>query len=198
MNIGRSQAGSGLGWVSLKLSREQEWASSYIRDAESRAIWDDPWRETWNDQSISDWYWRASRFPVESTQSICSWRSQGKCTEDEIGRGEVMWLTQGIQLVPGGGRTQTQVCTSPSPMLFVPWYPFDTWLLCHFSRVWLFIAPWTVARQALLFMGFSRQEYWSGLHCPPLRDLPNPGIEHTSLASPALQADSHLGSPSTW
>ena len=52
----------------------------------------------------------------------------------------------------------------------------------HFSPVRLFVTPWTVARQALLFMGFSRQEYWSGLHCPPLRDLPNPGIE---LVSPA-------------
>ena len=36
---------------------------------------------------------------------------------------------------------------------------------------------WTVACQASLFMGFSRQEYWSGLPCPPLGDLPNPGIK---------------------
>ena len=43
--------------------------------------------------------------------------------------------------------------------------------------------PWTVARQAPLSMGFSRQEYWSGLPCPPPRDLPDPGIEP---ASPAL------------
>ena len=50
---------------------------------------------------------------------------------------------------------------------------------------------WTVVRQAPLSMGFSRQEYWSGLPFPPLGDLPdprsNPGIEHKS---PALQADS--------
>ena len=44
--------------------------------------------------------------------------------------------------------------------------------------------PWTVARQAPLSMGFSRQEYWSGLPCPPLEDLPNIGIESRS---PALQ-----------
>ena len=49
--------------------------------------------------------------------------------------------------------------------------------------------PWTAALQAPLSMGFSRQEYWSGLPCPSPEDLPNPGIE---LRSPALQADSLL------
>ena len=52
--------------------------------------------------------------------------------------------------------------------------------------------PWTVARQAPLSMGFSRQEYWSGLPFPSPRDLPNPGIEPRS---PALQADSLLTEP---
>ena len=47
-----------------------------------------------------------------------------------------------------------------------------------FSRVQLFTTPWTVAHQAPLSMGFSRQEYWSGLPCPPPGDLPNPGIKH--------------------
>ena len=51
--------------------------------------------------------------------------------------------------------------------------------------------PMDVAWQTLLSMGFSRQEYWSGLSCPPPGDIPNLGIESTSLAlSPALQADS--------
>ena len=45
---------------------------------------------------------------------------------------------------------------------------------------------WTVAHQAPLPMGFSGQEYWHGLPCPPPEDLPNPGIEPESLASPAL------------
>ena len=49
---------------------------------------------------------------------------------------------------------------------------------------------WTVAHQAPLSMGFSRQECWSGLPCPPPGDLPEPGIELASLASPALQMDS--------
>ena len=54
----------------------------------------------------------------------------------------------------------------------------------HFSRVRLFGTPWTVARQPPLSMGFSRQEYWGGLLCPPLEDLSNPGIEPTSPMSP--------------
>ena len=61
-----------------------------------------------------------------------------------------------------------------------------TCVLSRFSCVRLFATPWTVACQAPLSMGFSRQEYWSGLPCPPPGDLPNPGIELTSLASPAL------------
>ena len=55
------------------------------------------------------------------------------------------------------------------------------------SRVWLFATQWTVACQAPLSMGFSRQEYWSGLPFPSPGDLPDPGIEPWS---PALQADS--------
>ena len=60
------------------------------------------------------------------------------------------------------------------------------------SSVQLFVIPWTVAGQAPLSLGFSRQEYWSGLPCPPPGDLPNPGIEPRS---PALQADSLLSEP---
>ena len=50
--------------------------------------------------------------------------------------------------------------------------------------------PWTVSHQAPLSMEFSRQEYWSGLPCPPPGYLPDPGIKPTSLVAPALQADS--------
>ena len=50
----------------------------------------------------------------------------------------------------------------------------------------VFVNPWTVACQAPLFMGFSRQEYWSGLPCPPPGDLPDPGTEPLSQASSAL------------
>ena len=60
------------------------------------------------------------------------------------------------------------------------------------SCVQLFVTSWTVACQALLSMGFSRQEYWSGLSYPPAGDLPNPAIEPRS---PALQADSLPSQP---
>ena len=63
-------------------------------------------------------------------------------------------------------------------------------MLSHFSCVRLFVTLWTVAHQDPLSMGFSRQEYWSGLPCPSSGDLPDPGIEPASLMSPALQADS--------
>ena len=59
-----------------------------------------------------------------------------------------------------------------------------------------FVTPWTVAYQAPLSMGFSRQEYWSGLPFPSPRDLPDPGFEPMC---PAVQVNSlpltHLGSP---
>ena len=52
------------------------------------------------------------------------------------------------------------------------------------------MTPWTIACQAPLSMGFSRQEYWSGLPRPSPGDLSDPGIKPTSLMSPALQVDS--------
>ena len=54
------------------------------------------------------------------------------------------------------------------------------------SCVRLFVTQWTVAHQAPLSMGFSRQEDWSGLPCPPPGDLPNPRTKSTSLPSPVL------------
>ena len=60
------------------------------------------------------------------------------------------------------------------------------------SRVRLCATPWTVACQAPLFMGFSRQEYWSGLPFPSPGDLPNPGIKP---GSPALQTDTLPSEP---
>ena len=61
-----------------------------------------------------------------------------------------------------------------------------------FSRVRIFATPWTVAHQAPLSMGFSRQEDWSGLSFPFPGDLPNPGIEPRS---PTLQADALTSEP---
>ena len=59
---------------------------------------------------------------------------------------------------------------------------YSVCVLSHFSRIRLFVTPWTIGRQAPLSTGFWRQEYWSGLPCPPPGDLPNPGIEPVSPA----------------
>ena len=74
------------------------------------------------------------------------------------------------------------------------------WLIlcctCTVSRVWLFVTIRTVPSQAPLSIGFSRQEYCSGLPFPSPSDLPNPGIKPASPVSPALQADSLPTEPS--
>ena len=68
---------------------------------------------------------------------------------------------------------------------------------CVLSYVLLFAIPWTVAHQTPLSMGFSQQEYWGGLPFPSPGDLPNPGTEPMSLASPAL-AGGFFSTSATW
>ena len=58
-------------------------------------------------------------------------------------------------------------------------------LTCYYVNHRLFPTLWTVVHQAPLSKGFSWQEYWSGLPCPPPGDLPDPGIKPASLRSPA-------------
>ena len=65
-------------------------------------------------------------------------------------------------------------------------------LLSHFSHVRLFMTLWTVACQAPLSVEYSRQEYWSGLPCPPVGHLLDPGIQPRS---PTLQVDSLPSEP---
>ena len=62
--------------------------------------------------------------------------------------------------------------------------------LSCFSGVQLYANLWTEVHQAPLSMGFSGQEYWSGLPCSPPETSPNPGIKPISPVSPALQKDS--------
>ena len=76
--------------------------------------------------------------------------------------------------------------TPGSTVLASKFYPVWVWLLSRFSHVRLFETVWTVAHQAPLSMGFSRQEYWSGLPFPPPGDLPDPEIQPASFMSPAL------------
>ena len=70
-------------------------------------------------------------------------------------------------------------------------------MLSCFSGVRFFAPTWTVALQAPLSMGFSRQKYWSGLLCSPPRDLPNSGIKPMSLMSSAL-AGGFFTTSTTW
>ena len=70
-------------------------------------------------------------------------------------------------------------------------------LLSHFSCVRFCVTLWTAAHQAPLSMGFSRQEYWSGLPCPSPGDLPDPGIKSVSFTSPAL-AGKFFTTSATW
>ena len=91
-------------------------------------------------------------------------------------------------------------CPSPTPRVHPNLCPSSRW--CHptiillkvkpLSCVRLFVTLWTVAYQASLSMGFSRQEYQSGLPFPSPGDLPEPGIEPTS---PALWADALPSEP---
>ena len=68
-------------------------------------------------------------------------------------------------------------------------------VLSCFSCVRLFATLWTVAHQAPLSVGFSRQECWNGLLCPSPGDLPDLGVKPASPISPALQADSFTTEP---
>ena len=70
-------------------------------------------------------------------------------------------------------------------------------VLSHLGRVQLFVTLWTVSCQAPLFMGFPRQEYWSGLPFPTSVSLPDPGIEPMSLTPPAL-ASRFFTTSATW
>ena len=75
--------------------------------------------------------------------------------------------------------------------------------VCHaLSRIQLFATPWTVARQASLSKGFSRQEYWRGSPLPTPWDLPDPGIEPSLLCLLYCRWISYLLSlqrnPSPW
>ena len=95
------------------------------------------------------------------------------------------------------GTNETQLfdfCSCSSSVYFFPQWIWRggtllLLLLSCFSRVWVFATPWTVACQAPLPLGFSRQEYWSGLPFASPEDLPHPRIKPST---PALQVDSFL------
>ena len=93
--------------------------------------------------------------------------------------------------LPGGWSSLPSARSGPRPHLASQaWCVVRACVLSCFSRVRLFVTPWTVAHEAPLSMGFPRQEYWSGLPFPSPGDLPDPGMEPTSPVAPALQANS--------
>ena len=82
-------------------------------------------------------------------------------------------------------RTKSLSFSSSLPLFFPPSISFfsaSVHLLSCFSHVQLFVTLWTIACQAPLSMGFSRQECWGGLPCLPPGVLPKPGIEYWSPA----------------
>ena len=94
------------------------------------------------------------------------------------------------------GKLQFHSCLMLMAQVLLPcWIHFYLVVLMvrHISHVWLFATLWTVACQSPLFMGFSHQESWSGLSCPPPGGLLTQGlswVKHTLPVFPALQADS--------
>ena len=88
------------------------------------------------------------------------------------------WSGRRVTAMP---KVCVRLLSSPSSYCLLPAY-----MLRHFSHARLFLTPWTVACHVSLSIGFSRQEYWSMLPCPPAGDLPDPGVEPVSLVSPAL------------
>ena len=96
--------------------------------------------------------------------------------------------SRGVGVTHGGlgGSVPREFCPH---FWFIPSYELNGFVLSRSSHVWLFATLVDYSCQAPLSMGFSRQEYWSGLPCPPPGDLPNPGIEPES---PALQLNSLL------
>ena len=97
--------------------------------------------------------------------------------------------------LPGSSAGKESACKAGFPV----WFLGYSWVIFWFLGVWLFVTLWTVALRTPLFMGFPRQEYWSGLSCPFPWVLPDPGIKPASLISPPLVGGffttNHLGSP---
>ena len=96
----------------------------------------------------------------------------------------------------GQRNTNVLLCSNHTKIIHSMWCYPHLCVLSPFSRVQLFATLWTAACQASLSMGFSRQEYWSGLPCLP-PDLPDLGIKPASLSSPAL-AGEFCTTSATW
>ena len=108
---------------------------------------------------------------------------------DFISFGQLSVFVSGMKAaLPKGKQVERGVTASRSRWLL---------LVSLLSRVRLCVTPWIVAHRAPLSMGFSRQEYWRRLPCPPPGDLPDPGIKPAFLMSPA-SAGGFFTTGATW
>ena len=168
------------------------------------------WTHRSDKSFLSPWgrwikWWQESRSCA--LVEVSTWR---KHRETEVSVPRSLLLEAHMQphptslCVDAGGCTQTHIHTPPAPPAKID----EDSILCSIAcddvcvcakplQSCLFATLWIVAHQAPLSMGFSRQEYWRSLPCPPPWDLPDPGIEPASLASPAL-AGGFFTTSATW
>ena len=143
---------------------------------------------------------------VMQWNSPCTVSSFKKNALDGTQKIKVLWENHDLKLPGLSWWDSTDSWGQTDPFIFliisIQWQSYRkirkhhvTGMLNCFSRVRLFATTWTVAHQAPLSMGFSRQESWSGVPCPSPRGLTHPGIESVSLTSPTLQAGSLQRSP---
>ena len=150
----------------------------------------------WGRQESNMTEWLHFHFSLSCTGEGNGNRLQCSCLENPREGGAWWAAVYGV----AQSRTRlTRLSSSSSSCLDLILFS-HVWLLSLLSRVRLFATPWSVACQASLSMGIPRQEYQSGLPCPPPGDLPDPGIKPTvSPESSASPADSllrsHPGSP---
>ena len=119
--------------------------------------------------------------PLLWPQSLWQLR-RGLCTSSD----QEASCNQDRDPLPAGHCSNGTSTKSGNPSCCLPLWPPCVRATCTPRHFRLSVTPWTGARQAPLSIGLSRQEYCSGLPCPPPGDLPDPGIQPESLTSPAL------------
>ena len=141
-----------------------EWFSVVVVESLSH-VWlsATPW--TVASQAVCPW-----DFPGKNTGVGCHSLLQGIFLDQGSNPHLLHWQAGSLSLSHQGSLSDSLAC-----------------LLSRFSHVWLCVTLWTVALQAPLPIEFSRQEYWSGLPCPPPGGLPDPGIKPMVLKSHLLR-----------
>ena len=125
---------------------------------------------------------------------------QYSCLENTIDG--VAWQATAHEVLKSGTRpsdqhTHVSIRGRMDKEIFAQMEKYKIDVCMHAKSLQLCPTPWTIACQARLAMGLPRQEYQSRLLCPPSGDLPNPGVEPMSLASPAL-AGRFFTTSATW